>query len=56
MANIDTSAGKSDAGLVQKGLREAFFSGLIALGLFVLYVGLGTQQNINNELIVVQRW
>lgn len=56
MANIDTSAGKSDAGLVQKGLREAFFSGLIALGLFVLFVGLGTQQNINNELIIVQRW
>ncbi|MBB3589817.1 branched-chain amino acid transport system permease protein [Rhizobium sp. BK529] len=56
MANIDTSSGKLDAALVQKGLKEAFFTGLIALGMFVLYVGLGTQQNINNELIIVQRW
>ncbi|PDT14947.1 branched-chain amino acid ABC transporter permease [Rhizobium sp. J15] len=56
MANIENSAGEPDAGLVQKGLREAFFAGLVTLGLFVLYVGLGTQQNINNELIVVQRW
>jgi branched-chain amino acid transport system permease protein len=56
MANIETSTGKPDGGLVQKGIREAFFTGLISLGLFVLYVGLGTQQNINNELIVVQRW
>lgn len=56
MANIDTSTGKPDGGLVQKGIREAFFTGLISLGLFVLYVGLGTQQNINNELIIVQRW
>jgi branched-chain amino acid transport system permease protein len=24
--------------------------------MFVLYVGLGTQQNISNELVVVQRW
>jgi len=56
MANIETSADKPAGGLVQKGIREAFFTGLISLGLFVLYVGLGTQQNINNELIVVQRW
>ncbi|MDR7144035.1 high-affinity branched-chain amino acid ABC transporter permease LivM [Rhizobium sp. BE258] len=56
MANIETSAGKPEAGLVQKGIREAFFTGLVSLGLFVLYVGLGTQQNINNELIIVQRW
>ncbi|SCB37647.1 high-affinity branched-chain amino acid ABC transporter permease LivM [Rhizobium hainanense] len=56
MANIETSADKPAGGLVQKGIREAFFTGLVSLGLFVLYVGLGTQQNINNELIIVQRW
>ena len=39
-----------------KGIREAFFTGLISLGLFVLFVGLGTQQNISNELVIVQRW
>jgi branched-chain amino acid transport system permease protein len=37
-------------------LREAFFAGLISLGLFVLFIGLETTQNIRNELIIVQRW
>lgn len=56
MAPIVSSADKLENGLVVKGLREAFFSGLITLGLFVLYVGLGTQQNMQNELIINQRW
>ncbi|MFK0333745.1 high-affinity branched-chain amino acid ABC transporter permease LivM [Rhizobium sp. NPDC090275] len=56
MATIVSSAEKFENGLVLKAIREAFFTGLISLGLFVLYVGLGTQQNINNELIINQRW
>ncbi|MBP2444395.1 high-affinity branched-chain amino acid ABC transporter permease LivM [Rhizobium leguminosarum] len=56
MANIENSAGKSDAGLVRKGLTEALFAAILSLGMFVLYVGLKTDQNINNELIIVQRW
>ncbi|MBX4959231.1 high-affinity branched-chain amino acid ABC transporter permease LivM [Rhizobium lentis] len=56
MANIENSAGKSDAGLVRKGLIEALFAAVLSLGMFVLYVGLKTDQNINNELIIVQRW
>ncbi|WP_337267595.1 high-affinity branched-chain amino acid ABC transporter permease LivM [Oryzifoliimicrobium ureilyticus] len=56
MANHDMSADKSFSGLVRRGLVEGVFTGLIALGLFVLYVGLKTDQNINNELIIVQRW
>ncbi|WP_086998253.1 high-affinity branched-chain amino acid ABC transporter permease LivM [Rhizobium sullae] len=56
MANIENSAGKPAPGLVQKGLTEAFFAAVLSLGLFVLYVGLKTDQNINNELIIVQRW
>jgi branched-chain amino acid transport system permease protein len=51
-----SSAEKLENGLFLKAIREAFFTGLITLGLFVLYVGLGTQQNINNELIINQRW
>ncbi len=39
-----------------RALREAFFAGLISLGLFVLFIGLETTQNIRNELIIVQRW
>ncbi|APO68685.1 high-affinity branched-chain amino acid ABC transporter permease protein LivM 1 [Rhizobium gallicum] len=56
MANIENPAGKPAPGLVQKGLTEALFAALLSLGLFVLYVGLKTDQNINNELIIVQRW
>jgi branched-chain amino acid transport system permease protein len=41
---------------VQRALREALYAGAIALGLFVLFIGLRTDQNINNELILVQRW
>ena len=36
--------------------REAIYTGLIALGMFVLLVGLKTDQNIRNEVILVQRW
>ena len=56
MANIENSAGKPDAGLVRKGLTEALFAAVLSFGMFVLYVGLKTDQNINNELIIVQRW
>ncbi|ANM11902.1 MULTISPECIES: high-affinity branched-chain amino acid ABC transporter permease LivM [unclassified Rhizobium] len=56
MANIEHSAGKPDAGLVRKGLTEALFAAVLSFGMFVLYVGLKTDQNINNELIIVQRW
>jgi branched-chain amino acid transport system permease protein len=37
-------------------LREALYAGVIAFGLFVLFIGLKTDQNIRNELILVQRW
>ncbi|EJZ17650.1 high-affinity branched-chain amino acid ABC transporter permease LivM [Rhizobium sp. Pop5] len=56
MANIENSAGKPDAGLVRKGLIQALFAAVLALGMFVLYVGLKTDQNISNELVIVQRW
>nr|WP_295464608.1 high-affinity branched-chain amino acid ABC transporter permease LivM [Mesorhizobium sp.] len=42
--------------VIADALKEAFYAGLIALGLFVLIIGLKTDQNIHNELIVVQRW
>jgi branched-chain amino acid transport system permease protein len=56
MDNSSTVAGKSAPGLVRRGLTEAFYTALITLGMFVLYIGLKTDQNINNELIIVQRW
>ncbi|MBB3964985.1 high-affinity branched-chain amino acid ABC transporter permease LivM [Rhizobium metallidurans] len=56
MANVENTPGKPASGLVQKGIKEAIFAAVISFGMFVLYVGLGTQQNISNELVVVQRW
>ncbi|RVC75928.1 MAG: high-affinity branched-chain amino acid ABC transporter permease LivM [Mesorhizobium sp.] len=41
---------------IQRAFREALYAGAIALGLFVLFIGLRTDQNISNELILVQRW
>ncbi|RWL82612.1 MAG: high-affinity branched-chain amino acid ABC transporter permease LivM [Mesorhizobium sp.] len=41
---------------IQRAFREAFYAGAISLGLFVLFIGLRTDQNISNELILVQRW
>lgn len=37
-------------------IREAIYAGLVSLGLFVLLIGLKTDQNIHNELVLVQRW
>lgn len=42
--------------LTAQALREGIFAGLVALGLFVLFVGLETTQNIRNELVLNQRW
>lgn len=41
---------------IQRAFREALYAGAISLGLFVLFIGLRTDQNISNELILVQRW
>ncbi|HVW55895.1 MAG TPA: high-affinity branched-chain amino acid ABC transporter permease LivM [Rhizobiaceae bacterium] len=47
------SAGSAN---ISGAFREAVYTGLVALGMFVLLVGLKTDQNIRNELILVQRW
>ncbi|MGO4834104.1 DUF3382 domain-containing protein, partial [Rhizobiaceae sp. 2RAB30] len=44
------------ANLFGRALREALYAGAISFGLFVLLIGLKTDQNIRNELILVQRW
>jgi branched-chain amino acid transport system permease protein len=41
---------------VARGIRDAIYAGIISAGLFVLLIGLKTDQNISNELILVQRW
>ncbi|AZO11050.1 MULTISPECIES: high-affinity branched-chain amino acid ABC transporter permease LivM [unclassified Mesorhizobium] len=56
MAVTVSPASDSVATPIQRAFREALYAGAIALGLFVLFIGLRTDQNINNELILVQRW
>ncbi|MDH7788457.1 branched-chain amino acid transport system permease protein [Ochrobactrum sp. 19YEA23] len=42
--------------LFGRAIREGIIAGLLALGLFVLIIGFKTEQNINNELVLIQRW
>ncbi len=44
------------AGLYQTAIREGLYAGAISFGLFVLLIGIKTDQNILNELILVPRW
>ncbi|MDO9307107.1 MAG: DUF3382 domain-containing protein, partial [Mesorhizobium sp.] len=41
---------------LQRAIREALYAGAISFGLFFLLIGVKTDQNIRNELILVQRW
>jgi branched-chain amino acid transport system permease protein len=41
---------------VQRAFREALYAGAISFGLFLLLIGIKTDQNIRNELILVPRW
>ena len=41
---------------IQRAMREAFYAGVISFGLFFLLIGVKTDQNIRNELILVPRW
>ncbi|MEW9805948.1 high-affinity branched-chain amino acid ABC transporter permease LivM [Mesorhizobium marinum] len=51
-----TDTNRASANPYAAALREALYAGVIALGLFVLFVGIKTDQNIRNELILVPRW
>ena len=56
MANIAQASHEETASPIQRGLREALYAGAISFGLFFLFIGLKTDQNIRNELILVPRW
>ncbi|MCV3238916.1 high-affinity branched-chain amino acid ABC transporter permease LivM [Mesorhizobium sp. ZC-5] len=49
-------AANATSNVFNNAIREGLYAGLIAFGLFVLLVGLKTDQNIRNELVIVQRW
>lgn len=56
MSNISNTNESAGGNLTARALREGIFAGIVALGLFVLFVGLETTQNIRNELVLNQRW
>ncbi len=56
MVNVTKASREETANTVQLGIREALIAGVISFGLFFLFIGLKTDQNISNELILVQRW
>ncbi len=56
MTNISNTSERAGGNLTAQALREGFYAGVISLGLFVLFVGLETTQNIRNELVINQRW
>jgi branched-chain amino acid transport system permease protein len=39
-----------------RALKEGLFAGLLSLGLFSLFIGIKTDQNISNQLIWYPRW
>ncbi|MBD8556609.1 high-affinity branched-chain amino acid ABC transporter permease LivM [Rhizobium sp. CFBP 8762] len=53
MANFSNSVDADGSARMARALREAFFAGLIALGMFALFVGLESGQNIRNELVLI---
>lgn len=56
MANTQTSASTAAPSPVAKAMKEALLAGLIAFGMFLLYVGIETYQDIDNRLVWRTRW
>jgi branched-chain amino acid transport system permease protein len=56
MAQAVTAARDEAENVIPHALKEAGYAALVAFGLFVLLIGLKTDQNIRNELILIPRW
>lgn len=46
----------NQSGLMAKAVKEGILAGLIAFGMFLLFVGIETYQDINNQLVWRTRW
>ncbi|MGK9051880.1 high-affinity branched-chain amino acid ABC transporter permease LivM [Neorhizobium petrolearium] len=53
---MTNSSETGNPGLMAKAVREGIFAGVIAFGMFLLYVGIETYQNIDNRLVWRTRW
>lgn len=56
MANSPVAASETSSGLMAKAIKEGLFAGVLAFGMFLLYVGIETYQNIDNRLVWRTRW
>jgi branched-chain amino acid transport system permease protein len=56
MTNIASENGASSQNLMATAVKEGLLAGLVSLGMFILYVGIVTYQDINNQLIWGTRW
>ncbi|KJF73600.1 MULTISPECIES: high-affinity branched-chain amino acid ABC transporter permease LivM [unclassified Rhizobium] len=56
MSHIASENGASSPNLMATAVKEGIIAGLVSLGMFILYVGIVTYQDINNQLIWGTRW
>lgn len=56
MATVTNPSAASTGSLTAKALREATFTAVMTFLMFALFIGLKTDQNMRNELILVPRW
>jgi branched-chain amino acid transport system permease protein len=53
---MSTTTENTSGGLMARAVKEGIFAGVIAFGMFILFVGIETYQNIDNELTWRTRW
>jgi ABC-type branched-chain amino acid transport system, permease component len=56
MTTTVSSVAEVEQGGLGRAVKEAVFAGLLAFGMFLLYVGIETYQDINNALVWRTRW
>lgn len=56
MANTHSPAPEIAPGLMAKAIKEGLFAGVLAFGMFLLFVGIETYQDIDNRLVWRTRW
>ncbi|CAH0341625.1 high-affinity branched-chain amino acid ABC transporter permease LivM [Rhizobium sp. CECT 9324] len=56
MTTSVNETGAASSGTMARALKEGLFAGLLSLGLFSLFIGIKTDQNISNQLIWYPRW
>jgi branched-chain amino acid transport system permease protein len=53
---MTTQLEKNETGLMAKAVKEGVLAGIISFGMFLLFVGIETYQDINNQLVWRTRW